>query len=347
MVEACLLLALAGTTRAQDGPLSFCGAEGVPVTKHQIVDLHLELDETPTLRGDRVYAPAGLPRLGDELEVRRVEVVTDVLDHVAHGFPYTFRRTYERLRVSAKVGPGPLAETFHRRSPLEGRTLAFDWDDAERDWSRRLLDEPYLTRDLWDGLRGDRQALWLLPADDDPDRGRTWEVAPEDLIARLLPEGVPLASTPKSEPRTLSWPPSGMALATVGDLTLWTGEPQGRVQARFLGLRSDGGPDVLAIGIDVALRGSLEDEKRERWPADGFTRPGWYLSSSILEWSMEGEGELLWDVAAGCMRSLQLTAEVALRHRRVLSLWRGYEYEERWSGTLDLKLGLGPLEDDC
>lgn len=230
--------------------------------------------------------------------------------------PLEFRRTIRDAKSSAKasvVRPGmpPLTEPSQSASPLLRQNVRFTWVEAERDWARRY--EKVDAEEEWlQSLRGEFELLALLPGREVA-AGDTWKV---DLLAfrDVLAPGGNLLLTPTSGGLFGRTTEVGVA----GDFADFYESPVGKVDATYKGTREieivQGDATtrrtvgVVALDVQVACTADRTMLYRMAMPEDE-RRENSRLESVVLESTLFGTGELLWDVAAGRFHSLSLRAQ--------------------------------------
>ncbi len=352
MIRAVFVPVLVVWTAASLAPaerLDFRAPEGVPLAKHFAFALDLELDASRD-------AWDGPFDSGSDLKSHPIAVfgltcresITDTYHAVQHGFPFDFTRRYDLLRLTARTGEG-LFDVEELISPIEGRTFSFDWNEEENTWEHTLAGEPYIPRDRWRDLKGDRDLLDWLPGTYEVQVGERWEVDPLILADTLLPE-IGTIDLPAPEFRSnldapiLRWAPWRA-------IPVWCQGLEGTVRAEYEGKREVEGRTLASIPLLVDLRGGFDEGELEVDPEEygflGLVGTA-FSASAVSDWAFEGEGELLWDLDQGHLHSLEIEGEVHLMVGASLT-WAWYEvtggqdHEEWWSGTITLEVGLGAL----
>jgi len=352
VIRASFVPVLVVCTAASVAPaerLDFRAPEGVPLAKHFAFALELELDAIrDTWYPGFVESNSSAGLHGAVFGLTCRESITDTYHAVQHGFPFDFTRRYDLLRLTARTGKGPL-DVEERISPLEGRSFSFDWDEEEDVWVHTLLEEPYIPRNFWLDLEGDRDLLGWLPSEYEVEVGERWEVDPLVLADTLLPE-IRTFELPafefdvNLEGPILSWAPWRVA-------GVWCQGIEGTVRAEYTKKREVAGRTLAVIPLRVDLRGGFDKGMLEIDPEDlGYPRQlGVTIAASTLcGWTFEGTGELLWDLDRGHFHSLAIEGEVhlvvgAYLNWMLVQLTGGQGHDEEWSGTISLEVGLGAL----
>jgi len=245
-------------------------------------------------------------------------VLSDEYGATEDGRLRSLKRTVERAEaaIDAELETDGASEehALQLESPLAGEVVLFDWN-AERESYDVALESAGSAREWLEFLQEDADLRTALPPAG-TEEGETWSLTTEDLTRLLHPGG--------------SW-------------SLWpTGLPDGAYQ--FVGVEEVLATSLLAVSmLDAELSGEGEvtwEETREvggaqlavlalrfeleadRDAGDTFeellVQAGHESSREDLgleiDWSLRGEGELVWNLQAGRFESLelQLESEIAL-----------------------------------
>ena len=241
--------------------------------------------------------------------------VTDIYSELEGDRLLKLTRTLDSLSVSNEsvLSGSALGEQVSQangESELTGKTVVFSREqDSDQvavefaegsDGAEALLEDLHIEFDFRDLLPGDAVEV-----------GSVWEVEPGDLIDVLAPcgdlkislsiDGQATGLTPGADPST--------------DLRSVLGEIEGSVEATFTGLREEGDRQfaVIALAVDVEATKDLTEETRAAMSSVGEGLPegsNVEVQSFDSELTLEGEGELLWDVAGGHFRSFKLDVEM-------------------------------------
>jgi hypothetical protein len=216
--------------------------------------------------------------------------VTDEYQTVADGRATKLVRTYDDLAANEtqsfqppEGAPGePREKKDAKKSALEGQSVVFTWNDADDEYKAAWAEGSKGDDDLLGELIGNYDFTEFLPGKPVAS-GDTWDLG-------------------KAQFERLFSPTGELGLETEGDeddddlSKQFLEHLAGKGKATYKGLR-DGDEDKLAVI-------SLEAELSTHGAKDGED------DKSELEISLDLEGEILWDVKAGHLRSFEITAKV-------------------------------------
>ena len=227
--------------------------------------------------------------------------VTDEYLAVEDGRPTKIRRQFVELggtevqTVSMPEGSGmeDREEKKEKASPLDGKTVVFTWkDDAyEAAWAEGEKGED----DLLEKLEGDMDLLAFLPKKA-VSEGDSWELEAKAFNLISSPGGrLQLRDKTKEKEEVDGHEEIEKNMSGEG-------------KATFKGTRDVDGTKVgvLAITADLESQGTFEQDGGE----------------TEFEYKVTYEGEVLWDVAAGRLVSLELNGklEVSLEMKRSMEI---------------------------
>lgn len=356
--------------------LRFHPSEPARITKFVQSALDLELvSATTTQNGEDALYDSDFHRTGTTVKVRQTAVIADEFTQIADGFPHSFRRTFYRLELAAETLG---LEPYRVEGALQGRTVGFDWGEKSKSWETKLIGEDDMPQEQLERLSADKDFLWLLPAEPSPPKGKRWEVASEDLLAALSPDGYPSFGYGDRKSSTGSWPSLHVAIVPPlpRSTRFWTQATDGRVIAEYKGRRTEDGDEVAVVAVTLDLRGARKPQELMRLVLSSMQRsdpehaevlPGYIemlnYGGEGITWTLKGTAELLWSFEDGHFRSFELQADVHVRYDLT---WR-YDWEvpessglagarrgdeitgarqEEWEGSLTMLSGLGAPEQD-
>ena len=249
-----------------------------------------------------------MPPLDAEMTLERKLVVTDTYRAVADGRPTTLARTVEAHGIDAELAVNAMGNTegceVSYGSSLAGARLVFQWDaDAEEhtcapDEGEEL--DPALLR----GLREDLDLRALLPAED-AEEGDRWTLENEALVDLLRPGGLWPIELERAEGSGQVVPLEDSGLATAVMLSLATDEVEGELELTYGGLLELDGREYAMVGLELnaTCEGDSGQLYQQLLESLGANREVDELSST---WTVEGEGSLMWDMAAHRFHTFEL-----------------------------------------
>lgn len=294
------LLGLAAGADAQG--LRFAPSEGTVLSKQLSIQHELQLVMITSARDDM----AGVPD-GSSGWVSTWEKATflDQYLKVANGRPELFQRTYSDLGSGGEaniVFPGPKKSRASKEqtvlfSSLHQRVVDFTWIEGEKDWARaytKLEGE----ESLLGNVDADMDLLAALPPG--PVKiGDSWDVPVGEINSFLAPGGV-LALEPK---KTMLFSRT-MKIGVGGDVAELLGGAEGKIRATYKEDRTVDGAVCAVIKIEIEARSKTERTHTYRLLSSSVEKSDLgRLRNCDVTYMVRGEGEVLWDLAAGHFRS--------------------------------------------
>lgn len=179
-------------------------------------------------------------------------------------------------------------EEIERESKLEGKTVLFSWKESEEDYSVRFDGEERGDAALLEGQVGDCDLLAFLPPEGISE-GESWKLDAR-LLRRLTDPGGKLHLSSDDDDDDDEERESQLKDNEKGDLV-----------ATFEGIREEEGVRVAVIALraEITTHATLNDEDEDGDPVE-----------ERYEVSVDGEGEILWDLAQGRPHSYRLENEL-------------------------------------
>ena len=303
--------------------IAFHAEEGLRVTRTLECSSTMALEEQ-TLLVDGQDHQAAAPEFS--VERTRSAIVEDVYGPLGSGRPLTLRRTFAELdeaktmEVEGPDGPQPMDQEY--ASDLEGRTVLFELDEDDG-MVARFDDEGEGDDELLRALVEDMDLRAFLPEDPEAELepGDSWEVDPEAIWLARLPGGIDLQRDQERD--------AGSAEV---DRQLRE-ETRGELVATYAGLRTVDGIEQAVIEIEADLGSAAEAV---------VDREGGEVEMQLSE-EYELEGELLWNLEAGVLGSLELSGEVTFHSTELSEVEMGdrsFELERRSTLTGELSIRL-------
>ncbi|MFN0242815.1 MAG: hypothetical protein ACKVWV_07985 [Planctomycetota bacterium] len=239
-------------------------------------------------------------------------VVTDDYVALREGGTKTLKRRFDEIgnetaiafKVEAMGQSQSNDKTVQSKSELTGKTVVFSWDD---DSYKKAFDPAEDNETLLEGLDEDMDLRVLLPKNEVKE-GEEWTLDVKTLVPLLVPGGnLSLKPEDSDEGDDMGMGMPGMG----GNMSEWLSDLlEGDAKAKFLGERTVDDTKVAAIQVTIKIKSSKdisalvqEQLEKSKLPAVDSMN----LDSMDVELEIEGEGELLWDLAKGRAHSFELS----------------------------------------
>jgi hypothetical protein len=242
-------------------------------------------------------------------------VLVDEYEAVADGEPVRLKRKYEQLasgttmKMSNQV-TGEMTVNMTGTSELEGLEVRFvRGEDGE--YTAKFVEEGAGDEALLEDLTEDTDLRAFLPTSE-VEEGATWEVEPDEL-RHVLAFGGALKFDMESEDMPdmggFGGSPDKMPSADQ-----FLGEIDGTITGEYRGTREEEGAKVAVINLTIAVNSAkdMTDFFRESMDEaelpEGMNMQMDYKSVD-MEFELEAEGVLLWNLAGGHMHSFEMTGK--------------------------------------
>lgn len=286
--------------------LSFAPSKGLTVTKTIEQTSEMALEEMVTVvNGNEMDQ-------GMDMETAQTTsfVFTDSYAEMASGQPAKLVRKFDKLsdtNVNEMSHPmmGDMDEETASESELEGLTVEFRWDAEGGDYVAKFPEDEEGDEALLEGLAEDVDLRAFLP-DGEVDEGESWEVEPSAMRAVLAPGGDLKLEADGGGGMMSSGPQPSMEQIL--------GEMEGKVTATFTGTREVEGTSmaVIKLAIEISSSNDLADFLTEQMANQEMPEGMDFemdVESMDMEFALEGEGELLWNMKAGILGSLSIEGD--------------------------------------
>ena len=261
-----------------------------------------------------------MPEMDMSMTMTSTVTVTDEYVKVRENAPAQLRRTFDELgnnvSVSMEIEMMGQSQTndqdIEAASELEGKTVVFTWDADESDYVKKFDPEEEDT-ELLEDLFEDMDLRALLPKDD-VSEGDEWTIEASNLGTILAPGGN-LAMVPE-EMDAKAMMGGGMGMG--GSMSDFLSELlDGEATGKFLGMREVDGQKLGAIKItlDISSSNDMTEQVLEMLEdADMPEEAQMDFDHIDVEFTLEGEGELLWDMEAGRAFSFELSGPTTMTY---------------------------------
>ncbi|NOT31123.1 MAG: hypothetical protein HOP15_11800 [Planctomycetes bacterium] len=239
--------------------------------------------------------------------------VTDRYEEVSGERPTKLVRTFEEISSSTHMSgnnpmTGPNEQDVPLESELEGTSVVFTWNEDDSAYEVAFEGEESGDESLLESLAEDMDLRGFLPTSEVA-QGDTWTIPAEAMKAALAPSG-----DVKLRPGDESNPMSGLDQFSQNDMI---GDLHGTFEATYVGTREEDGARVAVIQLKIEGRsaqdmtermGEMKDKMKEGMP-EGID---FDVSAMDLEYELEAEGELLWNLETNLASTLHLSGEMRL-----------------------------------
>lgn len=293
-----IALLLLSSTR-DELTLRYAPEEGTVLKRTYVAEAEYHLaDLSASIDGEPLERPEELPdfRMGFEEHI----VVTDTLRSVADGRPTELLRTFDELRQDSSDSSGDEEVESTMTSSLQGRTVAFRWDDDEERFSAEAADEEDLDDSLAQWLAEDMDLRLVLP-DGEVEVDDEWEIDPKLYLAFMWPSGLlDFRAEDDEEPNDDE---RSMSRQTIENL-------EGSGKARLEEIREEDGVRVAVIHVELEITTGSESVLPALSEGE-FERPEITIEVEI---ERTLEGTILWDLEHGHALSAELECEASRLH---------------------------------
>ncbi len=299
-----VLLALA----SRGEQLGYGPKDGTTLVKKFAIQSELSLEEmTLEVNGQDMSQMADIEMA---MKVAQVLAVTDRYEAVGQGRPARLKRTYDEVSSSTHVSAsmptvGDQDLDIPGTSELEGTSVVFTWDEDGGDYDVAFAEGSDGDEALLENLTENLDLRGFLPGKE-ISAGDTWEIPVDAVKAALAPGGALKLEPDRSDERF-----SGMGGIDQFNLSDMVSNLDGKFSAEFVGTREEDGVRVAAIKLEIEARSAqdLSDKVAEMKPdlPEGLEME---VESSDMEFELEAEGELLWNLESGLPYSFELSGDI-------------------------------------
>ena len=287
--------------RGSETKLEFAPEEGSRWVKTFTQTSSLEGAELSVVMDGEEVPSEFLPELELTIENESEVRITDTYVAMGDGRPTELARSFESIReeIASAIDMGgfegtePQEGEVRGSSELQGETVVFTWDEDAQAYEAAFEDEDTDVA-LLDGLVEDTDLRGILP-EDAVDVGDEWTVDAEAVAAVLGWPGGELGVEYEGDD-TETYNVEVLGTSYDGELTLTLEGTHDQDRTRVASIRIEG-----QVQVRVGRAGNLD-----RVPVvDGAA-----TETTILD--LEIEGELVWNLDAGYLSSLELEADAVV-----------------------------------
>jgi hypothetical protein len=303
LIPAALLIPALLSSHLPGDRIRFAPSEGSSATKTFENKAEFTLDHI-SIRMNGQESPMQ-PEMEMTINSTQKVVVTDVYVANREGAPKKLRRSYDDLGsdVSVAFKMEMMGQTKNQdqnikgESELQGKKVVFTWDDEKGEYKKAF--DPAADKDaLLKDLEEDMDVRALLPKEDVKE-GAEWDIDVKKLATILAPGGN-LSIVPKE----MADDEKSMGMPGMGSMSDWLrGSLEGSAKGTFVGLREVDGVKMAVIKLEAKITVSKdmtevveEAMKHAKLPPEAGNPS---IDHVDIDYKLEAEGELLWDLAAG------------------------------------------------
>ena len=282
--------------------LSFHPEAGSEVEKTCSMTGSLYIDDIMiTADGEQLPAEMFGEALDQAMEVELVMGVTDQYVKSADGKPMVLLRTFNEISTALSAGG---EEGDSEEPEMVGSTVKFTWNEEDEEYELSYEDGDGDSDDL-DGLDVDMDFLCLLP-DDEVDVGDTWEVAGEHVATLFFPGGFPTGGGEGEGEEMFDMAGDSMGAQMEEALEDFV------VECTYKGDDEDGGV-VIGLEYEGELSMDLSDLAMQALEMQDMGEMEMDADITIsMDFELEGEGMLTWDMKAGHAKAFEMSAELIM-----------------------------------
>lgn len=245
------------------------------------------------------------PEMEMTLNSTQTVVVTDEYLLNRDGAPQKLRRSYDELAngVTMAMKMEMMGQTQNHdqdikgESELEGKKVVFTWDEEKGEYTR-AFDSSEGKEALLKDLDEDMDLRALLPKSEVKE-GEEWEIEVSSLASVLAPGG-----NLSILPQDMEEDQMAMGMPGMGSMSDWLrGSLEGSASGTFTSIREVEGEKMAVVKITAKITVSKdmteiveEAMKNAKLPPEAGAM---VVDHMDIDYKFEGEGELVWDLAAG------------------------------------------------
>ena len=305
--------ALLAFTSIAPEKISFAPKAGTTVTKTFTTVIQMELEDAEVLMGGQ---PAPIGEAEMAMETTQSVTVSDTYGPMADGQLTKLSRTYDSIGMETQMDMtmGMAQEMAGEgSSPLEGKTVEFDWNEKDGEYEIAFAKGEEGEPEELEGLDIEMDLTGLVPGED-ISVGDSYDIDTMAL-AQILAPGGELALEMEMDGAAGGGPVPGTDPGQMGDLSAFFDDVlDGDASGKLTEIREADGVRVAVIEIefDVAATTDLTEMVAENVQNDEELPPGVSMEVDRMEMAMtyEGKGELLWNLDAGHVHSLEIEADM-------------------------------------
>ncbi|MBK7876910.1 MAG: hypothetical protein IPJ77_14385 [Planctomycetes bacterium] len=315
-VSAALIAPLVAAFVLPGEKVRFAPAEGSSATKSFENKMELTLDHMAiTMNGQEM---PGMPEMDMTITQTQKVGVTDEFVAMGDGQPKKLKRHFDALASDSAMSmkmemmgqSNNQDQNSEAESELDGKTVVFTWD-AEAKEFKKAFDPAEDKADLLKGLQEDMDLRALLP-ESEVKVGDEWNVDVKSLATVLAPGG-DLSFKPKDKEESGMGMGMGMGQGMGSMYDYLSDLLEGEAKAKLTDVREEGGAKLAVIKLTVKIASQKDMTDLVKDAMKDQEMPGGMeieFDHMDVDFKMEGEGELVWNLKTNQFASFELSGPV-------------------------------------
>lgn len=320
--------------------VTFAPSEGTSITKTFTSESVFALDDMEMTMGGQ--SPPGMPEMEMEMTLESSIQVTDEYASVDGGQVLELVRSFDTvgqemsMEMSLEVAgeSHPQDGSGSGSSSLEGTAVRFTWDADDEAYVPAFEGDDG-DEDLLEGLVEDMDLRTLLP-DGPVSEGDEWDVELVALADILAPGGNLAVDVEMDGQAGLGGGPDPQMISNMRELLADLLE--GDFTATYQGTKEVDGITVGVIALAVEIESARDmSEMMEEGMSESEMPFEVELTRADAEFTFEGEGTMLWNLAGGHIHSFDLSGDTSIAMDMAMAIpGQGIEMETsmEMSGTM-------------
>lgn len=294
--------------------VAFTAEEGLSVTRVFETKTAMTLDDMEMTMNGQPF-PMEI-EMDMNMNMSSTIAVTDEYGASAEGRPSRLTRSFDELTQLTEISvendmmpDGGMDNSIDAESQLEGKTVVFTWNADEEAFEKAYDGEG--EEDLLEGLEEDMDLRRLLPSED-VSEGDTWEIDVKVLRSVMSPGGN-LALLPDDD--AMGGMEGMPGMDNMSNLnSMFEDLIEGEASGEYKGTREVDGVrcGVIQVKVDVSASADMSDQVADAMEGLPDEMGEMSIDNMDMEVQVEGEGTLLWDLAAGVPHSFELNGEMSM-----------------------------------
>ena len=292
--------------------LGFHPGAGATLTKTFTNDSEISLEEMSISQDGQELDPSMIGNMEMSTTSAQQVTITDEYAAMDDGRPTKLIRRFDKLASSSVVSQsnpmmGDSTTDMKSSSQLEGKTVIFTWNAENGEYDLAFEEGSDGEASLLEGLAVDTDLSGLLP-DKEVAVDDTWEIDPDAVRTLFAPGGSLKLIAENFDELGMGNSPQPSADQFLGDM-------EGEVSGTYMGTRDEDGVKVGVIHLKIAFTSAKDltefmKEMMSEVEAPGGEDLNMEVEAFDMEFAFEGEGDLLWNIEAGVIHSIEVTGEV-------------------------------------